>query len=36
MAFDTVWAAAGAPQAVFEVAPRALQEAAGARVIVLP
>ena len=33
MAFDTVWAAAGAPTAVFEVAPAKLAEATGASVI---
>ena len=31
--FETVWAAAGAPYAVFAVAPRALAEATGARII---
>ncbi|MEL6576375.1 MAG: YbaK/EbsC family protein [Pseudomonadota bacterium] len=30
---DTVWAAAGAPDAVFAVAPQALAEATGARII---
>ncbi len=33
LAFDTVWAAAGAPHAVFEVAPAALAKATGATVI---
>lgn len=33
MQFDTVWAAAGAPNAVFEVDPRKLAQAAGAKVI---
>ncbi|MBI1386243.1 MAG: YbaK/EbsC family protein [Rhizobiales bacterium] len=33
VAFDRVWAAAGTPNAVFEVAPAALIEAAGASVI---
>ena len=33
MAFDTVWAAAGAPTAVFAVAPKVLAAATGARVI---
>jgi prolyl-tRNA editing enzyme YbaK/EbsC (Cys-tRNA(Pro) deacylase) len=33
LAFPTVWAAAGTPNAVFEVAPRALAEATGAEVI---
>jgi prolyl-tRNA editing enzyme YbaK/EbsC (Cys-tRNA(Pro) deacylase) len=33
LAFETVWAAAGAPHAVFEIAPKALAEATGARVI---
>jgi prolyl-tRNA editing enzyme YbaK/EbsC (Cys-tRNA(Pro) deacylase) len=35
LAFDTIWAAAGAPHAVFSAAPRALAEAAGARIISL-
>lgn len=33
LAHDRVWAAAGTPHAVFAVAPRALAEAVGARVI---
>ncbi len=33
MRFATVWAAAGAPNAVFEVEPRALAAAAGARIV---
>ena len=33
MAFDTVFAAAGAPTAVFEVAPKALAEAIGATIV---
>ena len=33
--FETVWAAAGAPYAVFSVAPRALAKATGARIIAL-
>ena len=33
LAFATVWAAAGSPQAVFEVEPRALAAAAGAEII---
>jgi prolyl-tRNA editing enzyme YbaK/EbsC (Cys-tRNA(Pro) deacylase) len=33
LAFDTVWAAAGAPHAVFEVEPKALAEAAGATIV---
>ncbi|WP_128293776.1 YbaK/EbsC family protein [Afifella aestuarii] len=33
LAFDSVWAAAGTPNAVFEVAPHKLKEATGARVI---
>ena len=33
LAYEVVWAAAGAPQAVFEVAPEALAEATGATVI---
>jgi prolyl-tRNA editing enzyme YbaK/EbsC (Cys-tRNA(Pro) deacylase) len=33
LAFPTVWAAAGTPNAVFEVAPQALAEATGAKVI---
>lgn len=32
LGFDTVWAAAGAPDAVFEIEPRRLIEAAGATV----
>lgn len=32
MAHDTVWAAAGLPDAVFEVDPRQLADAAGARI----
>ena len=35
MSFATVWAAAGTPNAVFEVAPGALAEAVGARVVTL-
>lgn len=35
LAHDAVWAAAGLPDAVFEVAPQALQAAAGARLAVL-
>jgi prolyl-tRNA editing enzyme YbaK/EbsC (Cys-tRNA(Pro) deacylase) len=31
--FETVWAAAGAPNAVFEVDPKALAEATGAKVV---
>jgi prolyl-tRNA editing enzyme YbaK/EbsC (Cys-tRNA(Pro) deacylase) len=33
MGFDTVWAAAGAPDAVFEVAPEALRAATGAVIV---
>jgi prolyl-tRNA editing enzyme YbaK/EbsC (Cys-tRNA(Pro) deacylase) len=33
LAFDTIWAAAGAPYAVFATAPRALAAATGARII---
>ncbi|MEM8743502.1 MAG: YbaK/EbsC family protein [Pseudomonadota bacterium] len=33
LAFDTVWAAAGTPEAVFEVGPAQLKDAAGADVI---
>ena len=33
LAFETIWAAAGAPYAVFAAAPRALATAAGARLI---
>ncbi len=33
LAFDQVWAAAGAPNAVFSVAPRALAQATGAETI---
>jgi prolyl-tRNA editing enzyme YbaK/EbsC (Cys-tRNA(Pro) deacylase) len=33
MRFETVWAAAGAPNAVFEVAPAALASATGAAVV---
>jgi prolyl-tRNA editing enzyme YbaK/EbsC (Cys-tRNA(Pro) deacylase) len=33
MRFETVWAAAGAPNAVFEVNPRALAAATGAAVV---
>jgi prolyl-tRNA editing enzyme YbaK/EbsC (Cys-tRNA(Pro) deacylase) len=33
LAFDTVWAAAGAPQAIFAASPAALAEAAGARIV---
>ena len=33
LAFETVWAAAGTPAAVFEASPRALAEATGARII---
>ncbi len=35
LAHDVVWAAAGLPDAVFRVSPRALQAAAGARVAAL-
>jgi prolyl-tRNA editing enzyme YbaK/EbsC (Cys-tRNA(Pro) deacylase) len=35
LAFDTVWAAAGAPHAIFSADPAALAEAAGARVVAL-
>lgn len=35
-AFDTIWAAAGAPHAVFEVGPEALARATGAEIITLP
>jgi Cys-tRNA(Pro) deacylase len=35
LAHDVVWAAAGLPDAVFKVAPTALQAAAGARLAVL-
>ena len=35
LAHDVVWAAAGLPDAVFEVAPQALQKAAGARLAAL-
>jgi Cys-tRNA(Pro) deacylase len=35
LAHEVVWAAAGLPDAVFEVAPRALQAAAGARLAAL-
>ena len=35
LAHDVVWAAAGLPDAVFKVSPRALQAAAGARVAAL-
>jgi prolyl-tRNA editing enzyme YbaK/EbsC (Cys-tRNA(Pro) deacylase) len=35
LAHDVVWAAAGLPDAVFRVAPRALQAAAGARLAAL-
>lgn len=35
LAHDLVWAAAGLPDAVFKVSPRALQAAAGARVAAL-
>jgi prolyl-tRNA editing enzyme YbaK/EbsC (Cys-tRNA(Pro) deacylase) len=33
MAFATVWAAAGAPHAVFEVEPQALAAATGAKIV---
>ena len=33
MGYETVWAAAGTPNTVFEVAPRALAEAVGGKVI---
>jgi prolyl-tRNA editing enzyme YbaK/EbsC (Cys-tRNA(Pro) deacylase) len=33
--FETVWAAAGHPHAVFPIAPRTLAEKTGARVIEL-
>jgi prolyl-tRNA editing enzyme YbaK/EbsC (Cys-tRNA(Pro) deacylase) len=33
LAFDTVWAAAGAPHAIFSVAPKALAEATGAKIV---
>lgn len=33
MAFETVWAAAGAPPAVFEVEPQALAAATGAKIV---
>ena len=36
MQFETIWAAAGAPHAVFQTAPRQLAEAIGARIITLP
>lgn len=36
MKFDSIWAAAGAPYAVFEVTPGALAAATGAKVITLP
>lgn len=35
LAFDTVWAAAGTPRAVFPVAPRDLVDATGAEVLAL-
>jgi prolyl-tRNA editing enzyme YbaK/EbsC (Cys-tRNA(Pro) deacylase) len=35
LVFDTIWAAAGTPHAVFCAHPRALAEAAGARIIPL-
>ncbi|GMG81175.1 YbaK/EbsC family protein [Paralimibaculum aggregatum] len=35
LAHGTVWAAAGAPDAVFEIAPERLREATGARVIAM-
>ena len=35
LGFGTVWAAAGAPNAVFEVSPDALREAAEAKIAVL-
>lgn len=34
--FATIWAAAGAPYAVFEVAPDALAKATGAAIVALP
>lgn len=33
LAYETVWAAAGAPDAVFQVAPARLREAAGAEIV---
>jgi prolyl-tRNA editing enzyme YbaK/EbsC (Cys-tRNA(Pro) deacylase) len=33
LSFETVWAAAGAPHAVFEVEPKALAAATGARIV---
>jgi len=33
LAYETVWAAAGAPHAVFEVAPKALAEATKAKIV---
>ncbi len=33
LAFETVWAAAGAPHAVFEVDPKALAAATGAKIV---
>lgn len=33
MQFEAVWAAAGAPNAIFQVHPRALAEATGARIV---
>lgn len=33
LAFDRIWAAAGAPNAVFSVAPQALAQASGAEII---
>jgi prolyl-tRNA editing enzyme YbaK/EbsC (Cys-tRNA(Pro) deacylase) len=35
MQFETIWAAAGAPHAVFQTAPRQLAEAIGASIITL-
>jgi prolyl-tRNA editing enzyme YbaK/EbsC (Cys-tRNA(Pro) deacylase) len=35
LAFDTVWAAAGAPHAIFAASPAALAEAAGARIVAM-
>jgi len=33
LTFETIWAAAGAPNAVFEVTPQALAEATGAKIV---
>jgi prolyl-tRNA editing enzyme YbaK/EbsC (Cys-tRNA(Pro) deacylase) len=35
LAYETVWAAAGAPHAVFEIAPRVLAEVTGAKIVAL-